>query len=88
MVRKYTSAILAILAAALAYGAQQPAPRQPIGEIVNPSAEIIENNMPVKWAIDPAPRGQRAPRPRRWSPTPPTPGTRKLSWFRPPPCRG
>jgi len=37
-------------------------PKQPIGEIVNPSIEMLgQNNQPVNWSIDPVPRGNTAP---------------------------
>jgi alpha-L-arabinofuranosidase len=47
---------------ALLYSAAGPAPRQPIGEIVNPSAEALDgSNRPVQWTIEPAPRAGATP---------------------------
>jgi alpha-L-arabinofuranosidase len=58
MILKHFPKILVVLCAALAFGAPALGPRQPIGEIVNPSAEILDaNGLPANWTIDPAPRG-------------------------------
>ncbi len=44
------------------WGAGRLGPRQPIGEIVNPSIEILAaNNQPAHWTIDPAPRPNSTP---------------------------
>ena len=38
------------------------APRQAVGEVVNPSAETLDaNNRPVQWTIEPVPRGAVTP---------------------------
>ncbi len=37
-------------------------PRQPVGEILNPSIESLDaNNRPASWVLEPAPRGNAAP---------------------------
>jgi len=62
MVPKHCSKMAAILIATLACGAPALGPRKPVGEILNPSAEILgANNLPENWAIDPAPRGNAVP---------------------------
>jgi len=62
MVRNRIMTLMAFLIASLSLGAGALAPRQPIGEIINPSAESAgQNNLPAGWAIDPAPRGSTAP---------------------------
>ncbi len=46
-----------LAAAAISHGAAIPGPRQPVGAIVNPSAEILDaNGRPAHWAMEPAPR--------------------------------
>jgi alpha-N-arabinofuranosidase len=55
-----TAVVLATAGAALGGGAAGP--KQPIGEIVNPSGEMLDaNNQPVHWTIDPPPRGNTNP---------------------------
>ncbi len=52
----------ALLIATLALAAGTLGPRQPVGEIINPSVELVEGNgLPTHWAIDPAPRPNAAP---------------------------
>jgi alpha-N-arabinofuranosidase len=48
--------------AGLALGAGALGPKQPIGEIINPSIEILDaNGQPEHWTIDPAPRPNTVP---------------------------
>ncbi len=42
--------------------AATPGPRQPVGEILNPSIEVLDaNNRPASWILEPAPRGNEVP---------------------------
>lgn len=51
-----------LVVASQGWGAGGIGPRQPIGEIVNPSIEILDaNNQPAHWTIDPAPRPNTVP---------------------------
>lgn len=53
---------LALVIAGLALSAGAVGPRQPIGEILNPSVENLDaKNLPLNWTIDPAPRGGAQP---------------------------
>ena len=53
---------VALSVAGLAAAAGAIGPRQPVGEIVNPSMEVLqENGRPSQWALDPAPRGNTPP---------------------------
>ena len=53
---------VALVIASLASGAGAIGPKQPIGEIVNPSVEMLDaNNQPAHWTIDPAPRTNTTP---------------------------
>ena len=53
---------VALVAAGLASGAGAVGPRQPVGEIINPSIEMLDaKGLPQSWIIDPAPRGNAAP---------------------------
>lgn len=52
--------VLAI--ACLALGSPAIGPRQPIGEIMNPSVEILDaNGQPANWLVEPAARGNTNP---------------------------
>jgi hypothetical protein len=52
--------LFALLIAMPAIGSWKP--KQPVGEIVNPSIEILdENKRPDHWILEPAPRGAAAP---------------------------
>ena len=56
------ASFIAIFTAALLAAAGGPTPRQPIGEIVNPSAEALDaNNRPAQWTIEPVPRAGATP---------------------------
>ncbi len=52
----------AILAGSLAFGIGAAGPRQPVGEVVNPSIEVLDaGNRPVGWSLEQAPRGDAGP---------------------------
>jgi alpha-L-arabinofuranosidase len=62
MIPRHFLKIIAVLTTTLALGAPVLGPRQPVGEILNPSAETMAaNNLPANWAIDPAPRANTTP---------------------------
>lgn len=62
MTRKQFMFAVAFLIAGLAFGAGSLGPKQPVGEIVNPSIETLDaDNQPVNWTVDPAPRPNTAP---------------------------
>jgi alpha-N-arabinofuranosidase len=55
---KHSLMSVALLIAGLASGAGALRPRQPVGEIVNPSMERLdEKGQPMNWTLDPVPRG-------------------------------
>jgi alpha-N-arabinofuranosidase len=54
--------VVVLVIAVLALHAGAVGPKQPVGEIVNSSIEMLDaNNLPVNWTIDPAPRGNAVP---------------------------
>jgi alpha-N-arabinofuranosidase len=62
MIHKRFLMALALMIAGLALGIGAAGPRQPVGEIVNPSSEMLDvKNQPVNWTMDPAPRANAAP---------------------------
>jgi len=61
MISKQFLVTVALLIACLAFGGAL-GPRQPIGEIVNPSIEMLDaNNQPTNWTLDPVPLGNATP---------------------------
>jgi alpha-N-arabinofuranosidase len=53
---------LALMIAGLALSVGAAGPRQPVGEIINPSMEILDTKgQPVNWTMDPAPRATASP---------------------------
>jgi alpha-L-arabinofuranosidase len=62
MIYRRSIMALALMIAGLAFGIGAAGPRQPVGEIVNPSIEMMDaKNQPVNWTMDPAPRANTAP---------------------------
>ncbi len=62
MIPNWFMIAVALLIAGLASGAGSLAPRQPVGQIVNPSVETLDaNGYPTHWTIDPAPRPNATP---------------------------
>jgi len=58
MVMKRLMTATALIVVGLPWGAGAAGPRQSIGQIVNPSMEMLdENGRPVNWAMEPAARG-------------------------------
>ena len=54
--------VVPVLLAMVKLAAGAVGPRQPIGEILNPSMEMLDaNNLPSPWVLEPAPRGSAAP---------------------------
>jgi len=62
MIPKRFTMTVALVITCLALGSGAVKPKQPVGELVNPSIEMLDqNNQPVNWTIDPVPRGNAAP---------------------------